>query len=353
MKTFLVVVGFFVASTSLTAAEFELVEPNGFVAATVDTGPGRLIILEHTGERLYYSRDSSYDSSDGQYVGYFHNDLNRVLRFPRAGSGRMLLADLDDFRPHFEFSRRHVRRIGRGGRPIVAVPGGFVPGGFVPGGFVPGDFVPVPGFGGGFAAPSFPYVPQPQSVVLDSRTIPNPPLEPVRVALRNGGPRDVQVGVVDLLQPGRTQTLRLPAGGSADVMLQRDAGGREVQNVRVVTPTGDVATREVVHEIPPRPRYEIVVHQWQIQSVAIDRTAGAGANPIEDINFTGKGLGRFPLPPGADLQPGVIDVYSAARSRGNGGDVSPILATEDDAFDDGPSPLERAILDAQRAAQGR
>lgn len=352
------VFGVVFAATLAVAADFELVEPNGFVAATVDTGPGRMIIYEHTGERLYYSRDASYDSGDGQYVGYFNFDLNRVLRFPRAGSGRMLLADLDDFRPHFAFSRRHVRRIGRVGRPVVVVPGGFQPGGFQPGGFqpggfVPGGFVPVPGFGGGFVAPSLPYMPQPQSVVLDSKTIANPPLEPVRVALRNGGPRDVQIGIVDLLQPGRTKTMRLPAGGSADVMLQRDAGGREVQNVRVVTPTGDVVTREVVNDIPPRPRYEIVVHEWQIQSVAIDRTAGAGANPIEDINFTGKGLGRFPLPPGVDLQPGVIDVYAAARSRGNGGDVSPILATEDGAYDDGPSPLERAILEAQRAAQGR
>lgn len=347
------VFGVVFAASFAVAAEFELIEPGGFVSATVDTGPGRMIIYEHTGERLYYSRDSSYDSGDGRYVGYFHFDLNRVLRFPRAGSGRMLLADLDDLRPHFVFSRRQVRRIGRGGRPVVVVPGGFQPGGFIPGGLVPGGFVPVPTFGGGFVTPSFPYVPQPQSVVLDSKTIANPPLEPVRVTLRNGGPRDVQIGVVDLLQTGRTQTLRLPAGGSADVMLQRDAGGREVQNVRVVTPTGDVATREVVNDIPPRQRYEIVVHEWQIQSVAIDRTAGAGANPIEDINFTGKGLGRFPLPPGADLRPGVIDVYAAARSRGNGGDVSPILATEDDANDDGPSPLERAILDAQRAVQGR
>ncbi len=222
-----------------------------------------------------------------------------------------------------------------------------------PGGFAPGGFAPVPNFGGGFVTPSLPYVPQPQSVVLDSKTIPNPPLEPVRVTLRNGGPREVQVGLVDLIESGRTKSLRLPPGGTAEVLLRRDAGGREVQNVRVISPTGDVATREVVSDIPPRQRYEIVVHEWQIQSVAIDRTAGAGANPIEDINFTGKGLGRFPLPPGADLQPGVIDVYAAARSRGNGRDVSPILAEEDDAYDDGPSPLERAILDAQRNAQGR
>lgn len=354
-------VGGLLSTSVAEAVDFELVEPGGFVSGHVDIGPGRMIIFENTGERLYYSRDASFDSTDGRYVGYFHFDLNRVLRFPRDGSGRMMLADLDDFRPHYVFSRRHVQRAGRGGRPIIAPPGGFVPGGFVPGGFVPGGFVPggfVPGgfapggfIPGGFAAPSLPLVPQPQSIVLDRKTIANPPLEPVRVVLRNGGPRDVQVGVVDSIQPSRTRTMRLPAGGMDEVLLQRDAGGREIQNVRVITPAGDVVTREVVHEIPPRARYEIVVHEWQIQSVAIDRTAGAGANPIEDINFSGRGLGRFPLPPGQELRPGQIDVYAAARSRGNGRDVSPILAEEDDAYDDGPTPLERAILDAQRGAQ--
>ncbi|MGI9470308.1 MAG: hypothetical protein ACR2NZ_02170, partial [Rubripirellula sp.] len=100
-------------------------------------------------------------------------------------------------------------------------------------------------------------------------------------------------------------------------------------------------------------RYEIVVHEWAMQSVAIDRT-GKSPNVIEDINFQGRGIGRFLLPAGPALQSGVIGVYSAAASQGNAGTVQPIVPTEDlPVRGNNARRLEDAVLEAQRAAQRR
>jgi hypothetical protein len=193
--------------------------------------------------------------------------------------------------------------------------------------------------------------PPPQSVRLDSKTIPNPPLAPARVVFRNDGPREVQVAIIDSQNPSGTQSMRIQPAAAVEVTLERDAGARQVSHYRVITPLGEWITREFVTEVPPPIRYEVMVHEWAIQSVAIDRT-GKSPNPIEDINYQGRGIGRFPLPPGPELRSGTIDVYSEARRRQNQGSIPPIVPAED-LPGNNVSPLERAILDVQRAAQDR
>ncbi|QDT01721.1 hypothetical protein K227x_00880 [Rubripirellula lacrimiformis] len=340
-----------VACAAVLADDFEMVEPDGRVAARVEVHHQQMMVYERTGQRILFDREPRYDSLDGRFAGYFNLELNRIVRFPRSGFGRMMSADLDDAAPNYRVMRRTVRPAGvrpagiHRPNPGFGVPGFGSLGYGIPAGLVP--WIPTPGFG-----PVYPIGPPlPQSVLVDAQTIAHPPLSPVRVQLRNGGPRDIQVGLVDRSQSSATRVMRIPPSDAVEVMVQRDSGARLVQNFRVITPFGDVADRQVVSEVPPAVRYEIVVHQWQIQSVAIDRTAGAGADPIEDINFHGASIGRFPLPPGAELTSGSIDVYNTARQQGNAGSVAPILATEDEDLDAGPSLIERAILEAQQNAQ--
>lgn len=356
---FLVFSGSF-GTVSAEAQSFELVEPNGVVTARVEVKPGRLILVDANTGRTVFGREARYDSPNGRLIGYFQFELNRVLRFPRNGVGFMQTADLDDLAPRFQTTRRTVRPLTNGRPNLPVAPGlgaGFPNNGFPNIHFGSAGFgntglggngfgLPGIGFPGGMGPVSPFFPPQPQSVVIDTQTIPNPPLAPVTVRLANGGPRDVQVTLVDLENPSRNQSMRIPPGRSSDVSLKRDAGGTQIQTYQVITPTGESATRERTHSIPPAPRYEVVVHQWQIQSVAIDRTAGAGANPIEDINYRGKPIGRFKLPPGAELTAGVIDVDRAARAQGNGFTVAPILASEDED-PRALSPLEKAIREAQ------
>ncbi len=80
------------------------------------------------------------------------------------------------------------------------------------------------------------------------------------------------------------------------MQLPRDAGGRSVEVYQALGLDGTYQNREVVREIPPTVRYQVTIHQWQVQSIAIDRT-GKSPNVIEDVNMQGRGLGMFSLPP--------------------------------------------------------
>lgn len=314
---------------------YELVEPSGLVSATVDVQRGRLLLQERSGEQVYFNRDARYDSDDGRLLGYFSFELNRVLRFPKSGSGPMQTADLADAAPRFQNSLRVVRPAVAGSTRPWALSGN------------PGAVSYIDPYLAGYRGA----VPWPQSVLIDSTTISNPPLPPVRVSFRNDGSRDLRVTVVDLKDSSRTRAMRIRPGDIADVQLLRDPSAKRIVHYRVITPSGETTTREVQTEIQPKFRYEVVVHEWVMQSIAIDRT-GKSPNQIEDVNLQGNPLGRFPLPPGPQLQSGTIDVYSAARSRGNEATIAPIFPREK-GLADAATPLERAILELQRAAVGQ
>lgn len=343
----------FGSGVAVGQTEYELVEPNGQVSATAEVYPGRLLVYGTHGQRLYFSRDAQYDSSDGQFMGYFSVKTNRALRFPRSGRGPMQTASLNDARPRFRSSRRIVRaiRVGRGVAALPVVPRPVVPLPLVPGSVVAQPILPPFGdpYAYGYPVP----VPLAQSVLIDSSIVAHPPLPPVQVELRNDGPREVQVGVIDLKNPSGNQSVRIQPGGSISVQLARDSGGQRIEHYRVVNAFGQFVTREIVTEVAPASRYEVAVHEWAMQSVAIDRT-GKSPNVIEDINFQGRGIGRFLLPAGPALQPGVIGVYSAAVRQGNAGTVQPIVSEEDlPPRDTNTRRLEDAVLEAQRAAQRR
>lgn len=110
---------------------------------------------------------------------------------------------------------------------------------------------------------------------------------------------------------------------------------------------GQTWTNRVVTPVPPQSLYEVVVHQWQIQSIAIDRT-GKSPNPIEDINFQGKGIGRFTLPPGNELQSTTIDVKQAALAANNPGAVAPLVPTDPRLDEPSDAPLQRTLEDVLR-----
>lgn len=331
MKLLLSVSMMLTLTQTIWAQHYELVEPSGLVSASVEVGRGRLIVRERSGERIYFSREARYDSADDRFVGYFNFETNRVLRFPRSGRGVLQLADLDDANPQFQNTIRVARPAGSApDRAWVADSRLFLPGYTRP---------PLPN---PYVSGYRPVAPHAQSVLIDSKMIANPSLSPVRVVLQNSGRREIQVAVVDLKNPQKTRSMRIKSNAATEIQLDRDAGAKRIEHYRVVTPHGDSITREFVSQIQPTLRYEVVVHEWFMQSVAIDRT-GKSPNVIEDIQFQGRPLGRFHLPPGDQLQSGTIDAYAAARDRTN----QPIAPSDE------ISPLERAVLEVQQSARGK
>ena len=362
MKTSLIVgLGLLVTMLTSVSAEaqqtFDLVEPTGEVTAIAKIQSGQILVQSLAGQRASFSRDPSLDSLGGEFIGYYSPKMNRALRFPRSGFGVMQTAGLGDPRPRFINTRRSVR-LRRGqvvspwtfGAPI----------------FYPGQLFPVHPVHVGphlqpwqwYGSPLDPFVlgytawwPRPQSILVDAVVVPDPPLPPARLKLLNDGRREVQVEVRDLQNSTRTRQMRIQPGSSTDIELIRDTGGKRIEQFRVMTRYGYAGSREIVTEYEPAVRYELVVHEWAMQSVAIDRT-GKSPNVIEDINFQGRGIGRFFLPPGPLLQSGVIGVHSAAERQKNSGTVPPLIPPED-LPKRGGRTLEDAVLEAQRAAQRR
>ncbi|OUX50792.1 MAG: hypothetical protein CBE43_06040 [Rhodopirellula sp. TMED283] len=342
---------------------FDLVEPTGEVTATARIAGGQILVQSRAGQQATFSRDPSLDSLGGDFIGYYCPTIDRALRFPRSGIGLMQTAGLADPRPRFINTRRAVRlRRGQVVSPLTFGVPLFFPGQLFPRhGFHPQHqlqprqhLYPWQWYG-----PSFdPYMQgyagwwrHPQSVLVDSVVAPNPTLPPVRLKLVNDGRGEVQVGIRDLQNSAKSQTMRIRPNSSADVELICDTGGKRIEQFRVMNPDGSTRTREVVTEYEPPIRYELVVHEWAMQSVSIDRT-GKSPNMIEDINFQGRGIGRFFLPPGPLLQSGTIGVYSAALRQQNGGAVPPLVPQENMPKHGGRT-LEDAVFEAQRAAQRR
>lgn len=314
---------------------FELVEPSGLVTATVEIDRTNLLIRERSGEQVLFSREARYDSADRQFIAYFSFKLNRVLRFPRSGRGVLQTAELNDPSPQYRRSIRVARPAG-----VTSQPGPVAP--------VPSAAANLPP---GNTKGQLSTYPNPQAVarhsLVDSKTVPNPPLPPAVVVLQNGGPSEIQVSIVDAMNPGGRRTVRIQPTAAVELKFERDSGSKRIDQFRVSDATGELSTKEIVTQIPASLRYELLVDQWAVQSVAIDRT-GRSPNVIEDINYQGSGLGRFHLPPGPQLQSGTIDVYRAALNGTHqpGASVDP----SEQAWKDPIAPLERAIIHAQRAA---
>jgi hypothetical protein len=370
MKTFIILgLGLLITTLTTISAKaqqtFDLVEPTGEVTAIAKIESGQILVRSLAGQRASFSRDPSLDSLGGEFIGYYSPKMNRALRFPRSGSGVMQTAGLGDPRPRFINTRRTVR-LRRGqvvppwtfGAPIF-FPGQLFPG--HPGHLFPGH----PGHVAHHLQPwqwyGLPFDPvvrgytawwrRPQAILVDAVVVPDPPLPPARLKLVNDGRREVQVEVRDLQNSTRTRQMRIQPRSSTDIELIRDTGGKRIEQFRVMTRYGYAGSREIVTEYEPAVRYELVVHEWAMQSVAIDRT-GKSPNVIEDINFQGRGIGRFFLPPGPLLQSGVIGVHSAAERQKNSGTVPPLIPPED-LPKRGGRTLEDAVLEAQRAAQRR
>lgn len=178
----------------------------------------------------------------------------------------------------------------------------------------------------GFAAEQlwfFDVAPPPPAIVIPTLTMaqhavrPNPALPPVTAEIVNRHNSELWVLVNDL-RTGSQKKLVIPVGQKKAITLQRDAGATLVESYEVVTPLGNVYQQTYTTAIPPTAMYEVFVFERFLQSIAIDRT-GKSPNPIEDINFQPKGVGRFVIPPGDRFDGGSLDVYDIARRADNVG----------------------------------
>ena len=191
----------------------------------------------------------------------------------------------------------------------------------------------------------------PALTIVSRSLVPSPQLEPAAVQLLNSSRRDILVSLADRRAGHPIKEYQISAGKSETVTLDRDSGGRFVEAYEVRTPLGTVERQEFETRVPPAIYYDISVYEISLKSIAIDRT-GKSPNAIEDVNYQPKSVGWFPLPPGAALTSGPLDVVRIAREAGNPGGVRPLSKPGTDPAADPPDVLEK-ILEKHRRDQER
>jgi hypothetical protein len=165
------------------------------------------------------------------------------------------------------------------------------------------------------------HLPVPQFRTLSEQVVANPQLPPASLRVTNEHSETLMVLLADRRNPGQTSKLRIPAGGSETVTLDRDAGGTVIQTIEIMDGFGNWDRQEYQIPIPPSILYDMSVYEEFLQSIAIDRT-GKSPNVIEDVNYQPKSVGFFLLPAGDGLpESGAIDAYGAAMEANNPGAV--------------------------------
>ncbi|MCA9173980.1 MAG: RICIN domain-containing protein [Planctomycetales bacterium] len=174
--------------------------------------------------------------------------------------------------------------------------------------------------------------------VISKEVVPNPALPPARVELLNGHTNELWVLVTDLRNPVALRRIRIPAGKSVTVPLDRDAGATLVETIQVRV-GGVIQTQERITPQPPKRLYDISVYTLDLQSVARDIQGN-----IEETNYSPRSLGMIEVPAGDAMKDSRSDIYAAAKKRNNPGAVQRIdprkwkgvpvgTAGERDAFD--------------------
>jgi hypothetical protein len=197
-----------------------------------------------------------------------------------------------------------------------------------------------------------PFIPiEPVLKNVSTQVVPNPPLGPAKVELVNQHSETVWVLLADHRAGGAVKTIRIPAGSSETVELDRDAGSVVEETYEVLLSNGQWNRQVFRTNVPPAVLYDISIYEEFLQSIAIDRT-GKSPNTIEDINYQPKSVGWFLIPPGDSIpEQYAMDVYDAAKSAGNPGAVRRIDPKLLDKPSKAVDPL-KAILQEIQAQRG-
>lgn len=163
--------------------------------------------------------------------------------------------------------------------------------------------------------------------LLSRKVVAGKPLPPAKVEMINSHEEELWVLVRDLRDDAASLQLKIPAGQSETVNLDRDAGAVIVETWEIPLRSGEVRVEERRTELAAKQFYNVSVYELFVQSIAIDATK-RGKGKIEDVNYSPKSVGAFPIAAGAGQQSGSIDVYKVAVRRRNPGGVDRIDPSE-------------------------
>ncbi len=162
--------------------------------------------------------------------------------------------------------------------------------------------------------------------LVSRKVIPNPPLPPATVSLRNSSPDPLVVQIVDRFDPRQPPEEKIDAGGQLAVTLARDSGAILEEVFLIPGIDGIVREQVQTHPIPPEERYTLTV--WsdkETYRVLPFKGAPKGAPKSVTEGFSQRSqvsLGVIPIPAGDLLRDDEqLDLVSITQRLRNAGAV--------------------------------
>lgn len=149
--------------------------------------------------------------------------------------------------------------------------------------------------------------------------VPNPPLPPVEIMMRNDHREMLVVRVFDRRDGLKKYDLKLAPHSVSKIKIDRDAGAVARESITLVGPRGGGIQDVRVSQLPAQSLYEVVVFEHKVTSQYFDRTKNKSSRPDSEQKAL-VSVGVFPIPAGEQMKSGSqVSVFSTAKSQKNPG----------------------------------
>lgn len=110
------------ATVARAQEQFELVAPQRSASSKATITATELRVVGADGQVTVYSREPRFDSTGGEWIGYFSRNANQVLRWPSINRGNMQIGAINGGNVQYRYSQMSIRSIGQFPERVVDRP---------------------------------------------------------------------------------------------------------------------------------------------------------------------------------------------------------------------------------------
>ncbi|MEZ6074296.1 MAG: hypothetical protein R3C56_01085 [Pirellulaceae bacterium] len=110
------------ATVARAQEQFELVAPQRSASSKATITATELRVVGADGQVTVYSREPRFDSTGGEWIGYFSRNANQVLRWPSINRGNMQIGAVNGGNVQYRYSQMSIRSIGQFPERVVDRP---------------------------------------------------------------------------------------------------------------------------------------------------------------------------------------------------------------------------------------
>ena len=100
------------ATVARTQEQFELVAPQRGASSKATITAAELRVEGADGRVTLYAREPRFDSTGGEWIGFFSRNANQVLRWPSINSGNMQIGAINGGNVQYRYSQMSIRSLG-------------------------------------------------------------------------------------------------------------------------------------------------------------------------------------------------------------------------------------------------